>query len=107
MPSKGRDQRDDTLRRIDAVLAKYRAEHPRAKAEAKRQNSASIRVRVIDPDFAGTSKFDRHDAMQKYLDALSAEDFNEVSMLLLLAPDEVKHSIANLEFEEPSRSPIW
>ncbi len=107
MPSKSRDQRDTTLRRIEAVLKKYRADHPQAKTEAKRQNSASVRVRVINPEFSGTSKFDRHDAMQKYLDALSLEEFNEISMLLLLAPEEVKHSISNLEFEQPSRSPIW
>src|SRR5437899_594362 len=56
MPRKVRGKSDDTLDAIMAALATYEAQHPRAKIEGYRQNSVSIRIRIIDPDFAGIGR---------------------------------------------------
>lgn len=92
---------DDVVDAIVAVLTPYAADHPAARIDVYRQNSVSIRVRVVDPDLADLARPDRHDELWRYLDPLPEDVQAEISMLLLLSPLEVHESFANVEFEDP------
>ena len=106
MPVKIRGQSDESLKAMKRVLAKYLAAHPRAEIEAYRQNSAALRVRIIDPDFANSSKLDRHDNVWAILEELPEEVLSQLSLLLLLTPKERKTSFASVEFDDPVPSKL-
>jgi stress-induced morphogen len=97
---------DETLHLIEQALQTYEEQHPDAQIELYRQNSISVRIRVIDPAFAGLEKSDRHAAVWEHLEKLPEDVQSDVSMVVLLAPEEAKLSLANLEFEHPSPSLI-
>lgn len=86
---------------IVSALEAYQADHPAARIDVYRQNSVSVRVRVIDPGFADVPRSVRHDDVWKYLDRLPEEPLADLSMLVLLAPAEIEESFANVEFENP------
>jgi len=92
---------DDILEQVIAVLRNYEATHPDAVIDLYRQNSVSIRVRIVDPAFQGMSKKEGNDLVWDYLDTLSEDAQADISMLVLLAPKEVEKSMGNLEFEDP------
>ncbi len=96
-----RGNSDEVINRIIAALRAYEADHPNAQIDLYRQNSVSVRVRIIDPDLAGRSKVDRSKEAWKYLNSLPDEIQSDLSSLILLAPEETKRSVANLEFEDP------
>ena len=80
-------------------------------ADAYRYNSASIRVRVIDPRFQGIDFEERDKLVEPYLDQLPDEVQGDIMSLLLLAPDELsdvdrgyRFQVLNREFEAPSPS---
>jgi stress-induced morphogen len=95
---------DGVVERMIEALRAYEADHPDALIDLYRQNSVSIRVRIIDPDFAGRSKIDRSKEAWKYLNALPDEIQSDLSTLILLTPEETKMSFSNLEFEDPTPS---
>jgi stress-induced morphogen len=74
---------------IKSALHSYQEDHPAARIDLYRQNPASVRIRIIDPDFAGMSRVDRHARVWKYLDQLPEEDEGDIRMLVLLTPDEM------------------
>ena len=92
---------DEILEEIRKVLVSFQKDHPSARIDLYRHNSASVRVRVIEPDFSGMSRKDRHNLVWKYLDPISEDAQADISMLVLLAPTEVEKSMGNLEFEDP------
>ncbi len=92
---------DSISQRVAEVLALYQAEHSQAQIDLYRQNSVSVRVRVIDPDFRSLSRSDRHELIWQYFQPLTEEEQADISMLVLLTPDETAKSMANLEFEDP------
>ena len=92
---------DPILIAIADALTAYEKAHPKADIVIYRQNSVSARVRIVDPELAGISKADRHDLVWKYLSSLPDEVQTEVSVLLLLVPEESAVSFANFEFEHP------
>ena len=59
----------------------------------------AIRIRIIDPDFAGMDLVDT--LLWKYLDKLPDEAISEITLLLLFTPKETKKSFANMAFENP------
>src|SRR5271157_1340202 len=59
---------DEILEEIRTVLVSYQRDHPSARIDLYRQNSASVRVRIVDSDFSGMSKKERHNLVWKYLD---------------------------------------
>jgi stress-induced morphogen len=75
-------------------------------ADAYRYNSASIRVRVIDPRFKGLSNEERDALVEPLLKELPEEIQTDIMKLLTLSPGETAGSLvrrlANLEFENPS-----
>jgi stress-induced morphogen len=105
MATIARGPRDETVERVRSMLDEYERLNPGSVATLYRQNSASIRIKIIDGRFAGWSKGKRHDEVWKFIaDKLSDDEIQEISMLLLLAPDELRTSFMNAEFEDPVRS---
>jgi len=79
-------------------------------SEAYEYNSASIRVRVIDPRFVGKSIEERDAMVAPLLDRLPDDLQAQIMLLLTLTPEEAapgvfhRRSLINLEFEDPSPS---
>jgi stress-induced morphogen len=86
---------------IMEALEPYQRSHPGARIRSYRQNSASIRIRIIDPDFQGMDRAERHDLVWDILESLSEDILSDITILLLLTPKEVKTSFANMDFENP------
>jgi hypothetical protein len=97
---------DPQVEAVRNVLSEYKSRHPEAKVDVRRYNSASIRVRVIDPAFEGVSLVDRDDELWELLEKLPDDTIADLSMLITLAPSELRTSMANLEFEDPSPSQL-
>jgi hypothetical protein len=97
---------DDELRQVQERLEAYEQDHPGARAMVYRQNSASIRIRIIDERFAGTSKQARHDHSWTYVEVLPIEVLEQITLFLLLAPSELARSMTNSEFEDPMPSAL-
>ena len=101
-----RGKSDDILEKIITALRSYEAEHPRAEIDLYRQNSVSVRVRIIDPEFSGQGKPQRNELVWRYFDTLPDEAQSDISTLLLLTPEETKTSFANFEFDDPIPSKL-
>jgi stress-induced morphogen len=98
MPARPKKKEPEVLR-IEKALA---GEFP--KVSAYRYNPASIRVRVIDDRFKGMNRLERERLVRPLIHALPEEIQADITILLLLAPDELSESLMNLEFEHPSPS---
>lgn len=92
---------DSKVRDITETLAPYLRLHPKARIAAVRQNSVSIRIRIIDPDFQGKNRVDREPEVWALLKELPDEVFQNITMLLLVTPKEAKNSLASQEFDDP------
>ena len=103
-----RGRSDAIIEAILEVLRAYEADHRDAQIDIYRQNSVSVRVRIIDPIFAGKSKVERSKQVWQYLNTLPDEVQSDLSTLILLTPEETKMSFANFEFEEGlTRCPLF
>jgi hypothetical protein len=100
-----RGESDAVIESIRTALQAYQYDHPSAEIELYRQNPASVRIRIVDPDSAAINRAERNDRVWKYFDAISDDEQGDISMLVLLTPDETSRSKANLEFEDPV--PSW
>jgi hypothetical protein len=100
-------KRTDETRLVEDVLRKAGF----AEVDAYRYNSASIRVRVIDPRFEGLL-IEKRDAMvEPYLEELPERTQADIMSLFTFAPSELHQSpktlrefLTNTEFEDPSPS---
>src|SRR6185437_7739655 len=52
---------DPVLKQIVSALRDYDKAHPVAKIEAYRQNSVSVRNRILNPEFANTGRAEREE----------------------------------------------
>jgi hypothetical protein len=95
---------DATLQAIRGALRQYEAKHPQARVQVKRQNPVSVRVRVLDPGFEGLDRSTREDQLWVFLDTLAEDVRADITMLLLLTPEEAEMSLANAEFDNPISS---
>jgi stress-induced morphogen len=82
-------------------------------ADAYRYNSASIRVRVVDPRFEGMPREKRDAEVEQYLDTLPPETQRDIVTLFTFAPSELMRTpttfreyMLNTEFDDPSPSGI-
>jgi hypothetical protein len=95
---------DSLLKEVEIGLQELEKEYPKLRADAYRYNSASIRVRIVSPDFQKIDEFQREEQIWPRLKRLmSDEAWSEISMLLLLA-DPKEQPFLNMEFEKPSKS---
>ncbi len=92
---------DSDVQAVYAALDAYKASHPDAQIQSYRQNSVSIRIRIIDPHFLGKDRALRHDEIWNILERLPEDVQSQLTVLLLLTPEETKTSFANMDFENP------
>lgn len=72
--------------------------------EAYRYNSVSIRIRIVDDRFRNKSDSARAKIVDPLLEKLPEGTQNDITILLLLAPEETGLSMMNLEFDNPTPS---
>jgi hypothetical protein len=91
---------DPVTERIRDALKTYTDAHPVADAVVYRLSPVSVRARVIDPDFGGKSRSERHKTVWPLLYALDEDTLGDLTMLLLITPAEADESAANRDFEK-------
>ncbi|HVS35868.1 MAG TPA: hypothetical protein VMS17_09820 [Gemmataceae bacterium] len=97
---------DPVLKQIVQVMRAYEEPHPQAQIEVYRHNSVSVRIRVINREFKGLSRAQREEDLWAVLSRLPEDAAAEVSLLLLLTPEEAKKSFASFEFDNPIPSKL-
>ena len=98
-----RGKADQAVNRVAGALAKYELEHPSAQIDVYRLDVVSIRARIVDPEFQGISRGDRHDKVWDLLEHLPTEILFQVSLLVLITPDEAPDSNSNFVFDHRAR----
>jgi stress-induced morphogen len=91
-------------KKIEKVLLEHFPDHaPEYPPSAYSYLPHAIRVRVVSHRFGGMSRGQRADIVYPILRQNLPEDtWLDITMVLLLAPDEVEESLGNREFEYPS-----
>jgi hypothetical protein len=97
---------DAVLKRIITALGEYQKAHPQAEIEVYRQNSVSVRIRVLNSQFRGKSRAQREQELWAVLNNLPEETLAEISLVLLLTSEEMKNSFASAEFDAPIPSKL-
>lgn len=97
---------DMQVQQVLESLAEYERAHPHAQIEGRRHSPVSIRLRIIDPDFRGRDRLEREPEIWKLLHRLPEDVLVSITMLLLLTPEEVEHSLASQEFDHPIPSRV-
>lgn len=82
------------------VEAHLRTEFPTA--ECYRYSPGVIRIRIVDPRFAGLSRSERRKLVLPLVRQLPEETRLDITMLALITDEERSTSRVNLEFEDPS-----
>ena len=107
LSSRWNAKRTDETRHVETVLREAGFE----RVGAYRYNSASIRVRVIDPRFEGLSTEKRDELVEPHLGKLPERTQADIISLYTFAPSELQDSqktfrtfMLNTEFEDPSPS---
>ena len=99
------DKQTPETQKIEKLLKKLFPNHPEDfPPTAYRYNSASIRVRVVDESFKGKSRSEREKVVLPALRTLTEKTQSDITVLLLLAPDETDRSMMNFEFDHPTPS---
>ena len=91
---------DPDIQSILNVLGPYKKAHRQAKIDVVRRNNAILRIRIIDQNFKGLNLVQRDNLLWTFLDNLPEDVFAQITMLLLLTPEEAQKSWVNLEFDE-------
>ena len=95
-------------KKIEKLLLKHFPDHLAGfPPTAYRYNRASIRIRVVSPIFTDLDLVQRDELVYPILKKnLPEETWQDISVILLLSPEEVEHSPGNLEYENPTPSRI-
>lgn len=94
-------------RRVEAVWAirnilqtHFHLDHPQAVIDVYRYNSACVRIRIIDPSFAGMEIQDREQMVWPILERLPDEIVGQISVLLTIPPEERDDWSLSRDFDE-------
>jgi stress-induced morphogen len=103
-----RRKRTAETRKIEKLLLEHFSDHPAEYPPAAyRYNSASIRVRVVSEQFSGKDRVERSELVYPILEKnLPRDTWEDITLILLLAPEEMDEALMNLEFENPTPSEI-
>ena len=93
---------DPIMVALAEAIRPYLDAHCSAEAELFRFSPTSVRMRIIDPDFRGKSRSERHKTLWAILYPLDEDVLGELTMLLLLTPEERATSTLNRDFEGPA-----
>jgi stress-induced morphogen len=100
-------KRTPETKRIEELLKERFPSYPKKYPPiAYRYNPYSIRVRLVDKQFKGMSLSERYRLVEPLIECLPEETQEDITILLILAPDELNRSAMNLEFETPTPSPL-
>jgi stress-induced morphogen len=102
MPINFRGPVDPNMESLAAALRPYTDAHQSAEVEVFRYSPVSVRVRIIDPDFRGKNRSERHRSVWPLLYPLNEDVLGELTMLLLITPEERTSSSVNRDFEGPT-----
>jgi stress-induced morphogen len=91
-------------RAIERVIDAEFPDSPKELPRAYRYSPVSIRVRIVDPRFKGKNRSEREKMVLPLIRSLPDETQEDLTILLLLAPDELEDSLMNREYEQPSPS---
>jgi hypothetical protein len=91
-------------RAIERLIDEHFPNSPKDVPRAYRYSPVSIRVRIVDDRFRGKNRSERERMVLPLIRSLPDETQQDLTILLLLAPEEVEGSLMNREFEEPSKS---
>jgi stress-induced morphogen len=97
-----RTRRDDRL--TTEVRTAFEEAFGKKNTRVYRYNPASIRVRVIDKRFHGLSLVERERLAWPTIENLSPDSRQDLTVVLLLSPDEAGRSLMSLEFDQPVKS---
>jgi len=92
---------DADVQAVADIIEPYQKTHPKAEVVVYRQNPASIRIRIVDPDFKRLDRVQRDDIVWKFIEELPWDVRSQITMILLLTPDELEQSMANHIFDNP------
>jgi hypothetical protein len=91
----------------DALRKRFR------QVDSYRYNSASIRVRVIDPGFTGMSRDERERGVEEEIAKLPEDIQRDIVTVFCFTPEELRQTpktfrefTLNTEFEDPSPSTL-
>jgi hypothetical protein len=93
-------RRDTALASLRKALTAYESAHPGSAAEAYRRHAEVLRLRVVDPRFRRWPRERRHDRLWDELRHLPEEVLSQITLAVLLAPEERDESLLNVDFEE-------
>lgn len=88
---------------IERMLDKHFPQSSRDLPRAYRYNPASLRIRLVDPQFANKNRVQRERIVLPLIKTLPENTRLDIMFLLLLAPDEVEDSLANFEYAQALR----
>jgi stress-induced morphogen len=92
-------------KKIEKLLSEHFPDcPPEYPPQAYRYNSASIRLRVVSPRFSGLNRVEREKIVFPILRTLPEDTWLDITVALLLAPEDVAKSPMNREFESPTPS---
>jgi stress-induced morphogen len=78
---------------------------PQYPPEVYRYNPASIRIRLVNDRFRDLDRIQREEMILPILEKnLPEETWWDITIVLLLTPEELEDSFANREFEKPTPS---
>ncbi|CAN5881261.1 hypothetical protein BH23PLA1_BH23PLA1_20740 [soil metagenome] len=89
---------------LELLEVQYKSKHPDADIDVYRRNQVSIRIRIIDPDFQELDSIERDESIWKILRNLPDNVRSNITLLVLLTPDETDRSFVNADFENPKPS---
>jgi hypothetical protein len=91
-------------KQVERLVDKHFPNCPRDLPRAYRYSPASIRVRIVDERFKDMNRSERWKMVMPVIRTLPEEIRQELTVLLLLAPDELDDSPMNREYAHPSPS---
>lgn len=104
MPSRAERQPPEATTAPEVILIDRALAGGFPNVSVYRYNPASIRIRVIDDRFKGMNRVERERWVRPLIRALPEDVQSDITILLLLAPEETSSSLMNIEFENPSPS---
>src|SRR5207244_950501 len=85
---------------------KYLPRHPKAEFSVFRSSPANVHIRILDPDVRGVDIPERDDMAWEVLDELPDEVVSDISVVLLLPPEDRDAYELSREFDTPTRSRV-
>jgi hypothetical protein len=89
-------------KQVERLVDKHFPDCPKDFPRAYRYSPASIRVRIVDERFKEMNRSERWKMVMPLIRTLPEDIRQELTVLLLLSPDELSDSLMNREYEKPS-----